>query len=68
MVRITAPKNRPKNPLSIKPPIAPKKTTGIGTGAFLPNKIGFRTLSAKSVINNQIVSNVAVVVSETENI
>ena len=45
MVKTTAPKNKPKNPLNINPPIEPIKTTGIGTGAFLPNKIGFKILS-----------------------
>ena len=68
MVKTTAPKNKPKNPLNINPPMEPIKTTGIGTGAFLPNKIGFKILSDIIMMTNQIDNKIAVVESETANI
>ena len=68
MVSIMAPKNNPIKPLYKNPPIAPKNITNIGAGAFLPNKIGFKTLSAKRVIPNQIAKIIAVLESDTENI
>lgn len=68
MVSMIAPKNNPIKPLYKNPPIAPKNMTNIGAGAFLPNKIGFKTLSETRVIPIQMARIKAVVVSETENI
>ena len=44
----------------MKPPIAPRNITSIGTGAPLPSKIGFKTLSVNVAIVNQMVSNLRV--------
>lgn len=40
-----APVNKPMNPESMKPPIAPRKIINIGTGAPLPKRMGLSTLS-----------------------
>lgn len=47
--------------------MAPKKITSIGAGAFLPNKMGFKTLSMVSVIPNQMARMMEVVGLATEN-
>src|SRR4029077_4101693 len=48
------PTKRPMIPIAIKPPIAPKKTTRMGTGTPRPSSSGFRTLSMRATTMHQI--------------
>ena len=50
-----APVNRPMKPEKMNPPITPIKITSIGTGAPLPNKIGFKTLSDSPAMSSNTV-------------
>ena len=64
-----APVNKPRKPDIIKPPIAPRKITSMGTGAPLPSRIGFRTLSDKDANSRSTDQTIAMVdeVSPLEN-
>ena len=57
---MTAPTNRPMNPIEINPPIEPKKITSMGTGAPRPRRIGFKKLSDNMTNISQTVNNPAV--------
>ena len=60
MDKINDPVKRPIKPLEINPPIAPRKITIMGTAAPLPSTKGFRMLSVKVAMINQMVIKVAV--------
>ena len=63
-----APVNKPINPDKIKPPTTPIKITTMGTGAPLPKRIGFSTLSERPTTKNKTVHIMADWVSLIENI
>src|SRR5277367_5281659 len=48
------PTKRPIIPIARKPPIAPKKTTTMGTGTPRPSSNGFKTLSIRATTIHQI--------------
>ena len=60
---MTAPINRPMNPIEINPPIEPRKITRMGTGAPRPKRIGFRKLSDNMTKISQTINSPAVSVS-----
>jgi len=57
---MTAPINRPINPIEINPPIEPRKITSMGTGAPRPRRIGFKKLSDNMTKISQTINNPAV--------
>ena len=61
--KMTAPIDRPMNPIEINPPIEPRKITSMGTGAPCPIRIGFRKLSDNMTKISQTINSPAVSVS-----
>jgi hypothetical protein len=51
---MTAPTNRPMNPIEINPPIEPKKITSMGTGAPRPRRIGSKRHTHAEVKHKEI--------------
>ncbi len=45
--------NSPKTPIPMKPPMAPRKTTAIGTAEPRPSRMGFKMLSISPTMMHQ---------------